>query len=565
MTRRRLRLALKRTHPVTVPRWVFVAVCFFTGAIVIITYNIARILLVWSYKGHLEFGMRVLLDTNIIIHREASRVVVPEIGTLFNWLDRLHYEKYVHPLSIQEIERHQDPNVVYTFKAKIKSYNILRTQAPETSEIQAIRVKYDKTENDSVDTSLLKEVYSQRLDIFITEDRDIHKKANELGIPERVFTIDAFLEKVVAENPRLVDYRVLAVKKEHFGNIDIQDSFFDSFKEDYQGFELWFKRKSEEIAYICTSQDGRLLAFLYVKPENEDEDYSDIFPQFRPMKRLKIGTFKVIANGYKLGERFLKIVFDNALNFNVNEIYVTLFEKTEDQQRLIRLLQDWGFSHHGTKHSGNGDELVYVRDFSPRADINRPNLTYPYFSRRTRKFIVPIYPEYHTELFPDSYLRTESPADFIENRPNRNAISKVYISRSHERNLHSSDVIVFYRTAAANQAAYYSSVATTVGVIQNIVTNIPNEDVFIELCRKRSVFSDKELRRHWNYYPNYHPFIVNFLYVLSFTEGNRLNRQALLELNIIPKEPPRGFVRLSDAAFQTLMERSHADMRLVVD
>jgi hypothetical protein len=79
--------------------------------------------------------------------------------------------------------------------------------------------------------------------------------------------------------------------------------------------------------------------------------YSDIEPRFVPKRRLKIGTFKVIANGFKLGERFLKIVFDNAMKRNVEEIYVTIFDRTEDQQRLINLMKEWGFIHHGVKHS----------------------------------------------------------------------------------------------------------------------------------------------------------------------------------------------------------------------
>ena len=53
--------------------------------------------------------MRVLLDTNIIIHREASTVVKEEIGVLFNWLDRLHHAKCVHPLTIAEIGKHERP------------------------------------------------------------------------------------------------------------------------------------------------------------------------------------------------------------------------------------------------------------------------------------------------------------------------------------------------------------------------------------------------------------------------------------------------------------------------
>ena len=49
--------------------------------------------------------MKVLLDTNIIIHREASTIVNSYIGILFNWMDRLHYTKCIHPLTIEEINR----------------------------------------------------------------------------------------------------------------------------------------------------------------------------------------------------------------------------------------------------------------------------------------------------------------------------------------------------------------------------------------------------------------------------------------------------------------------------
>lgn len=37
--------------------------------------------------------MRALLDTNIIIHREASKTVNQDIGTLFKWLEKSHCEK----------------------------------------------------------------------------------------------------------------------------------------------------------------------------------------------------------------------------------------------------------------------------------------------------------------------------------------------------------------------------------------------------------------------------------------------------------------------------------------
>jgi len=504
--------------------------------------------------------MRILLDTNILIHREATTVVKQEIGVLFSWFDRLHYIKCVHPLSIAEIHKHRDPRVVATFDVKLKNYVELRTEAAESPEIQRLRAT-DVDQNQRNDTTLLKELFARRVDLLITEDRGIHTKAKLLGIADRVFTIDDFLEKVTAENPNLASYGVLAVKKEHFGNINLQDPFFDSFKRDYREFAGWFNRKADEIAYICKSGTGEILAFLYLKAEDEREPYSDITPAFGPKRRLKIGTLKVTMNGYKLGERFLKIVFDNALLFKVDEIYVTIFKADADQERLIALLLDWGFHQHGLKRSPSGEELVLVRDFSPRVDLAHPRKTYPYVSERQRKFIVPIYPDYHTELLPDSILRTESPADFVENRPNRNAIRKVYVSRSIRRDMQPGDIIVFYRTASGG-SGHYTSVATTLGLVEGIITSISSAEEFISLCRKRSVFSDAELTSHWNYNIRNRPFVVNFLYVYSLPK--RPNLAKLKEERIIP-EAPRGFDQISDEAFSKLIKISNANDRIIVN
>ncbi|GAH01400.1 unnamed protein product, partial [marine sediment metagenome] len=287
--------------------------------------------------------------------------------------------------------------------------------------------------------------FSDRVNLLITEDRNIRTKAVELGIDDCVFTIDEFLEKVIAENPEQLDYKVPSVKKEYFGNINLQDEFFDSFKEDYVEYEKWFNKKADETAYICKS-DKKVVSLLYLKIETESEPYLDITPMFTPKRRLKISTFKVRLNGFKLGERLLKIVFDNALHLSADEIYVTIFPKQIEQIRLINLLKDFGFHYHGIKESSSGKEEVYVRDFSRKAFVTSPKITYPFMSKKVRKFLVPIYPEYHTNLLPNSILRTESPFDFVENEPFRNAISKVYVSRSLNRDLKIGDIIIFYRT-----------------------------------------------------------------------------------------------------------------------
>ena len=503
--------------------------------------------------------MKILLDTNIIIHREATTAVNEDIGVLFRWLDNLHHTKCIHPITIEEIEKHQDPKVRKSFEVKLGSYNIIKTKAPISAAVLAATKHLDKSQNDLNDTIIINELYGGRVDALITEDKRLHNKASILGISDRVYSIDAFLEKVTAENPKLADYKVLSVRKAFWGDLNFSDDFFKSFKEDYPGYEKWFNKKADETVYVCLSE-GQLIALLYLKVEGNDENHMDIAPPLPPKKRLKIGSFKVALNGFRLGERFLKIVFDNALRFKVDEVYVTIFDKRIEQQRLINLLEEYGFYHSGIKKSPGGNELVYVRSCERVANRSIPKLTYPFFSTAGRVFIVPIYPEYHTELFPDSILRTESPMDFIENEPHRNAISKVYISRSIGRNIHPGDVIVFYRTGG-----YYKGVVTTIGVADGIIDNILTETDFIRLCRKRSVFTDEQLANHWRFRKSNRPFIVNFLYIYSFPK--RINLQKLIGIGVIPSvdDAPRGLTPIGVKSLKAILRECQADENIVVD
>lgn len=499
--------------------------------------------------------MKVLLDTNIIIHREANRIIQPDIGQLFNWIDKLHYEKYIHPITIEEIKKYQNSQVVDTFSIKLDSYNRLKHKLKFSDKVQAVSERYDKNENDKNDTHLLNEIVIGRIDTLITQDKKIHFKAQELGIADKVFKIQTFLEKATSENPELVDYNVLAIKKVDFAHVDIKDDFFDSFREDYNGFDGWFLKKSDNISYVCYSED-RLTAFLYVKVENEDEDYSEIEPKFTPKKRLKIGTLKVISNGYKIGERFLKIVFDNAIQYRVDEIYVTVFDKRSEQGQLIEMLKEWGFFEHGIKRTSDGDEIVLVRKFSKKLPVNiqKPKLTFPFFSRDTRKYIIKIESQYHTELFPDSINTREDETKYTENEPHRNRISKVYISHSRDRHLKSGDIIIIYRMGD-EKPKKYSSTVTSICIVEEIKTKFSSFDDFFQSCNRRTLINKSDLEtKWWNKYPTYRPFIVKFLYAHSFPTP----KPTLNDLNILGVIPdimnmPRGFIEINNNQFRSLV------------
>lgn len=500
--------------------------------------------------------MKILLDTNIIIHREANKIYKPEIGELFKWIDNLKYSKYIHPLTVEELDRYKDSNALDTMSIKIKSYNLLKHQAPLGEEILKVSKVIDNQDNDINDTQILNEVYEGRVDVLISEDKKIHTKAKLLGIAHKVYKIQNFLEKVTSENPELVNYKVLAVKKVDFAEVNIKDNFFDSFRLDYSEFDTWFNSKSEEPCYVCYS-DGNLTAFLFVKIETETENYSNIKPVFEPKKRLKIGTLKVTGNGYKIGERFLKTIFDNAIQFKVQEIYVTLFTKRPEQEQLIEMLEEWGFVYHGLKTTKNGEEKVYVRSFSRENPVNlkNPKLTFPFLSRKTDKYIIKIEPQYHTELFPDSINTREDVRKYTENEPHRNRISKVYISHSQDRNLKSGDLLIVYRMGETTPKKY-SSTITTICIVENVRNNFKDFEDFFEACNRRTMISKEDLKtKWWDKNPKNRPFVVNFLYAHSLPTP-KPTLDDLNRLGIIPDilNMPRGFIKITDKQFNDLIK-----------
>ncbi len=483
--------------------------------------------------------MKALLDTNIIIHREAiTPMVNADVGTLFKWLDRLKYEKCIHQVTVTEISSHRDPKVVKAMAIKMDSYTLLKTTAPLTDEVKLVADELDSEPNDAGDTALINEVFVGRVDLLITEDKKIHTKAKRLGLEARVLNIERFLERAVAENPEQVDYKVLSVRRELFGNINLKDGFFDSFREDYQGFDGWFNKKANDHAYVCR-RDEAIGGFLFLKVEDESESYADITPPLPSAKRLKIGTLKVVLNGRRLGERFLKIVFDNARINKVEEIYVTIFERTDEQKRLIELLTAWGFRKHGVKQSKSGEELVYVRTMRKDNPATEPKHRYPWLRKDRKVYIVPIKPEFHTELLPDSILRTEELSEHQDGAPHQNAISKVYVSHTMNRDLQPGDTLVFYRTGGK-----YLGVVTTIGIVESVINPVKDFETLRFYSRKKSVLDVDQLREFWDRNPRNRPCVVNFLHAYSLKrrpnldelerEGIIPNRELLRTINELP-------------------------------
>lgn len=501
--------------------------------------------------------MKALLDTNILINRETAFPISKDIGKLFGCIDSLKYDKVVHPRSLDEIKSYKDEKVVKAFEIKLQSYKVLPVLSQDDNNIAKLRVA-DRSRNDEIDTDLLREVYNSRVDVLISEDRGIHRKARSLGIPDAVFTIEEFIDYAAAQNPQLITYRVPTVSLDYFANIDLNDPFFESFKRDYAEFTTWFKTKYDSKAYICRSNDNRIEAFLYMKREDVSESYADIAPSFTKARRIKIGTFKVSLNGVRIGEKFLKLIFDFAITTGDDEIYVTLFNRTEEQKRLISLLEEWGFVRHGIKTTSNGEEQVYIRALKvPNSD---PKAEFPYIKKTSQKWIVPIKPEYHTELLPESILRNENPNNYKELLPHRNSIQKAYISWAYDRTIRPGDAVVFYRTKDTSPG-HYSSVVTTIGIVDEVFIRFRSVEEFVRISRKLSVFNDTKLAQLWDSNSYSKPFVVKFLNAITLPR--KINLSTLKEIQAV-SDAPRGFEKLSEQQFMKIVEHSQLTPAIII-
>lgn len=499
--------------------------------------------------------MRVLLDTNIIIYRENKKMTNYSIGHLFRWLDKLKYDKLIHPLTKKEISEYQYSDPAEAMTLKLDAYQELRTQAPMAEQVATFAAAVDKDENDRIDTVLINEVYQGRVDLLITEDKRLRRKAELIGLGHKVISINAFLTVATSENPGLIEYKALAVRKTTIGEIDVRDAFFDSLRDSYVGFDAWFNRKCDEDAYICHDDTGQLLGFLYLKTENADENYNDISPAFPPKKRLKVGTFKVVATGFRLGERFIKIILDNAIELNVDEVYVTLFEDRPELETLAMLLSRWGFEKYGIKMSTGETVMVkkmkqYIPELTPRQ--NFPSLLYG-----MQKFILPILPQYHTSLLPDSILRNENENDFLAKTPYRYALQKVYISFAPEKNINPGDIILFYRTGVPGNAGY-TAVLTSVGIVEEAISNFASKEDYMRHVQNRSVFTNEELNRFWRQYRG-NQIVLKFIFVKSLAKRPIL--KFLWDNDIIAfPNGPRPFTRISDNQFNIILKEAQTDL-----
>ena len=350
-----------------------------------------------------------------------------------------------------------------------------------------------------------------------------------------------------------------SLKYEKFSNIDISDDFFSSLKSDYAEFEEWFlkKAKGDAEAYVFFNSRNRLDGFLYLKREDQPDD--KISPPLPSGLCVKVGTLKINAHGTKLGERFLKKAFDHAMIEGADYMYVTIFEK---HSGLISLIERYGFVLHGSKTGINGTENVYVRELKTiTGDVTKD---FPHFSIAGRKhYLLAIYPEYHSSFLPDSILNNEN-HDIVQDVSHTNSIHKVYISGiSRTKVMKPGDTVAIYRTSDGKGKAYYRSVVSSIGVVEEVrqIKSFATEAQFIRYTKPYSIFTTEQLKEYFT--NKQRSYIIRFTYSAALKK--RIIRGRLIEECNISTRTRWDFIALNETQIRWIAEKGEINESIIID
>jgi hypothetical protein len=527
---------------------------FMTGLI-----NILKSIVLINKKNPLPRGgwqrLRVLLDTNILIHREDDREIQEDIQQLMGVLSRLKADILIHPASKIDIDNDQIEERKKKMLSKLGAYQHLE-KSPEprgdSSFFQKLygQIKVDRIEPDDL---IIYSVYKNAVDLLITEDLGIHRKAKRLGISERIMTLTEFL--VFAQG--LLPYeRIIAppaIREEAVHNLDVSDPIFTELIEDYPEFRDWFVKISREgrKCWISRKESGELGALLIWKIE---DGIIDTQPPLPKKRRLKISTFKVVQKGKKIGELFIRMSVDLAIRNSVEEVFLTHFIR-DSNDSLAQLLLEFGFIDVGK--NGRGEDVFVKRlvlDPSTASSLSPWEIDETYFPSfydgdKVAKYIVPIRPEYHDRLFMTHAGRQtqieEYSGQFIVEG---NTIKKAYLSNSPITGIDKGGVVLFYRSRDA-------SLITDLGIVESAYRFEPNQaGNILGIVAKRTVYSYDEIVEM-----SKKPTLV-IIFRNHFHLPRPIPLKDLIDLGII-KGAPQTVMQVSEDGYNEIRKRGGIDER----
>lgn len=435
--------------------------------------------------------MNILIDTNVIIPLEdTSRTLDPPLAEMRRLAVANGHSLYTHIAQKEDVQRDRNEERREIVLSRLEQYQ--QIPSPPTlsdSELEDYGWR-QQNENDRIDNLLLHALCRGAVHLLVTNDKGIHSKARQSQVQEQVHYVEQFLvflrAQVEEETPP--PYGI----HEHFlHEFNVQQSFFDSLREGYSGFDEWYLRSAtqQRKAWCVTENDALKAICIYKEEENPQivDDGSQLTG-----KVLKLCTFKVgyEVRGRKLGERLLFSAFKYALEHDIKYVYLHAFG--EEHEMLVTLCLDYGFQYFGKYH---GRDDVYLKEmYPPEESLSLSPLEYaikyyPNFieDQEVAKFIVPIKPDYHNDLFAD--ISDASRGLFADDpmmyNPQSNTIKKAYVCHANTTQIQEGDLLLFYRTHDRRSVE-------CIGVVEQVYRGNDVNKV-LPMVSKRTVFSRVEI------------------------------------------------------------------------
>ena len=431
--------------------------------------------------------IKMLIDTNIVIAAEdhsspQGHVDGTEASKLIGLAQQLGIMICVSAGTKSDIARAPEPRR----QARIRQLERYAVLAPiPIDEHFANRAGFPahRGENDAADLEVLSALTSGAVDFLATQDSKLRSRAARVAPGENVLSLAEANDWLASLLSRPSSIPAISLMRGYSIPLDAQ--IFDSLRETYPGFDVWWKARvaheDRDVALIGDNKDP--LAIAVFKPETDGPE--------GPI--LKICTFKARSDqaGHKLGEQLLKGCLDYARRNEHDSVYMEV-NPTSD---LVGWLDDFGFYRPG-RTANNGD-LVFVKNLTPQAghatiEPLKHAIAYgPGSALVKRAFIVPIQHRWHEVLFPE--VPTAASGGTVQltllpepDRPCGNAIRKAYLSSGNTTKIQAGDFLTFLRTGDG------PSQVTVTGVVEEVLRSSDPVEV-IEFVGVRTVYSRDEI------------------------------------------------------------------------
>ncbi|MBQ0113180.1 MAG: GNAT family N-acetyltransferase [Bacteroidales bacterium] len=397
----------------------------------------------------------------------------------------------VHPLQIDDINRDKDKVRRDIVLSRLKQYSKIKNP-PVLSDEERERLELkESNDNDKVDNNILFALYRGAVNVLVTNDEGIHKKASHIGIQDKVYRLEQMLLFLKRYSNKLIEHTYTGVQERYLYEIDKNQSFFDSLRQSYDGFDNWYQQSAEKQRKCwCIEDDNKNVVAISIYKHEQDVQITDDGEKIEG-KILKLCTFKVdaAARGKKLGERLLFIAFDYCVKNDIDWVYLHTYG--EEQKTLVGLCEEYGFYFLGKYKKDD----VYIKPMK----LNQTDLGslesliryYPFFqdNDNVQKYIIPIQPKYHEDLFPDfsSMKGSLFESDQSLYSSQGNTIKKAYLCHSNTKSLKKGDVVLFYRSSDRRSIQ-------CMGIVEDAFTSDNVEEVFPKIA-KRTVYTHSDLRK----------------------------------------------------------------------